>query len=490
MKQNIIAELTLYRYRYIIGYTLFFIFLISLLIIAGFFIPGGLTKAEQTSTVASMNIAFRPPFNFPIIDLPYHLLQKTSVSFLGLNETAIKLPSLILGFISGVALLFLLRVWFRPNIAILSGVIAITASQFLIISQAGTPTITLFFWSIILLLAATYLSRSKKLSLLWKIVFSVTAALSLYTPLSIYILGAMFFSALLHPHLRSTVKKMSKLRILFALIAGAILLTPLGIHLVREPSTGLTLLGVNNIDWSVSTLWANVQLLAQSLFGFAHPTIGPETITPLFGIPVAALMLLGFMRILADHHSTRTYALIVWLIPVTFILLFQPSLTAIAFVPLILLLAVGVETLIREWYGLFPRNPYARIAALIPLAILIGGIVFSGIARYENSFRYNSDVARYFSHDLHLVRNHLKDDGKDTALVVPKSQKEFYAFLNREYPKLTVSTKLTGNNDRVIIPPKLAKQNRLQFDQPSKIVTDYYTANSLRFYIYKSNGGQ
>ncbi len=486
MKQSIITEFTLYRYRYIVGYSLFFILLVVLLIIAGFFIPGGITKAEEASTVTSMNIAFRPPFNLPIIDLPYHLLQKASVSFLGLTDIAIKLPSLILGLISGVALFFLLRVWFRPNIAILSGVIAITASQFLIVAQSGTPTITLFFWSIILLLAATYLSRSRHLGLLWKTVFAVTAALSLYTPLSIYVLAAMLLSAVLHPHLRNTLKEMSKLKVLFALIVGSILLIPLVVRLIRIPETGLVLLGINDVDWSIATLWANTQSLVQSLFGFAHPTIGPETVTPLYGIPVVALMLLGFLRILADHHSARTYALAVWLIPIAFILVFQPELTPIAFVPFVLLLAIGIEALIREWYSLFPHNPYARIAALIPLAILIGGIAFTGIARYENSFRYNPDVARYFSHDLSLVRTQIKDSGDSTTLVVPKSQKEFYAFLNREYPKLTVTSKLTDPTKIAIISPQTLKKNVPFYDHPSKLITNAYAEKGLRFYIYKT----
>ena len=486
MKQNIITELTLYRYRYIVGYSLFFILLIVLLVIAGFFIPGGITKAEEASTVTSMNIAFRPPFNLPIVDLPYHLLQKASVSFLGLSDIAIKLPSLILGFISGVALFFLLRAWFRPNIAILSEVIAITASPFLIVAQSGTPTITLFFWSIILLLAATYLSRSRKFGLFWKIIFAATAALSLYTPLSTYILGAMLLSAVLHPHLRSTLKKMSKLKVLLALITGSVLLVPLIVRLIRIPSTGLVLLGVNDVDWSLSTLWANTQSLAQSLLGFAHPTIGPESVTPLYGIPVVALMLLGLFRILADHHSARTYALAIWLIPIAFILVFQPDLTPIAFVPFVLLLAIGIEALIREWYGLFPHNPYARITALIPLAILIGGIAFTGIARYENSFRYNPDVARYFSHDLSLVRSQLKEGGDDTTLVVPKSQKEFYAFLNREYPELTITSKLTNPTKVAIISTKTLKKNIPFYDHPSQLITNAYAEKGLRFYVYKT----
>src|SRR5690606_29255461 len=132
---------------------------------------------------------------------------------------------------------------------------------------------------------------------------------------------------------------------------------------------------------------------------------------------------------------------------------------------------IGIETLIREWYGLFPHNPYARITALVPLAILIGGIAFSGIIRYENSFRYNLDVARYFSHDLSLVREHLSQSGESTTLVVPKSQKEFYSFLNREYPELTVTPQLTTPTKIAIVAPQTLKKNIPVYDEPAELVT-------------------
>ena len=41
--------------------------------------------------------------------------------------------------------------------------------------------------------------------------------------------------------------------------------------------------------------------------------------------------------------------------------LFNPDKLLICLVPAYLYMAIGIETLIGEWYRLFPRNPYARL---------------------------------------------------------------------------------------------------------------------------------
>ncbi len=47
------------------------------------------------------------------------------------------------------------------------------------------------------------------------------------------------------------------------------------------------------------------------------------------------------------------------------VILINPIFTSVTFVPIVLLLAAGLTSLIGYWYRLFPRNPYARVAGLI-----------------------------------------------------------------------------------------------------------------------------
>ena len=487
MKKSILAEFMLYRYRYILGYTLFILAVGSLLFIAGTSIPGALTQAEMNSAVASADLPLTDIMSMPIINLPYHLLQKFSVLLLGVTPLAIKLPSLILGLLTGVAFMFLLRRWFARNVAILTAIVAVTASQFLIVSQSGTPTIMFLFWPTFMLLAATGVSAATRYKFGWKLLFFACAALSLYTPLSIYILIVMVVAAMLHPHLRFMVRRLSRLKLLVCTLVSSVLLVPLGAHLIQSPGTIFTLLGVPKKVPTFATIWENLGVMAHAFLGFTSPDIGPELIFPLYGIATSALILFGLMRLIADHHSARTYTIGLWSIVMTLLLIFQPlEFLTIAFIPMLLMLAIGIDTLIREWYDLFPLNPYARAAALVPLIILLSGMVYSGVDRYMNSYRYGAHVAEYFTTDLTLLKHELSQLSGQKTIVVLAKDRAFYDLLRKQDNDIVVTTapKLASNN---IIAGALSRSTIKKLGAPDKVVTNASTNDSLRFLVYKTD---
>ncbi len=490
MKQGTLKQLVLYRYRYKVGYVVFVVALIGCLLLAGWGAPNGLTQQEQASAITSTQLDIHNFQNLNVVDLPYRLLQKASISLLGLSQLAIKLPSLVLALISGIGLLFLLRSWLHTGMALIAGLIAITTGQFLILAQSGTPTIMLLFWSIFLLLAAIHIARTSRWALGWKLLLFVAAALSLYTPLSVYILALMSVSAILHPHLRHVLKKSSKVKLGIASLAAIILLLPLIYRLTNQPDLAITLLGLNDVNWSLGVIWQNIVSLVHTFFAFASADINPESMVPLYGATTLALMTLGLLRlIIVDHHSARAYTLVLWLIAVMVLLVLQPSLLAISFVPLTLLLAIGINTLIGEWYKLFPHNPYARISAILPLIILLGSVIYVSLDRYNDSYTHGPKVAAYFSHDLSLVRNQLANTDNSVTLVVPKSEQTFYLLLKPSYPNLTVSTQLAEkpSSQTVIVSSQLASPKVLPTDKITRIITNPYQNDSLRFYVYQSS---
>ncbi|EDK72485.1 hypothetical protein TM7_0385 [candidate division TM7 genomosp. GTL1] len=484
MKKSILTEFLLYRYRYVLGYGLFIIAVVDLLFIAGTSIPGALTHAEMTSAVASANLPFTDILNMQVINLPYHLLQKVSLTVFGLTPLAIKLPSLLLALCTGVAFLFLLRRWFAQNVAILTAIVAVTASQFLIVSQNGTPTILFLFWPTFLLLTATGVSAASRFKFGWKLLFFAVAALSLYTPLSIYILGVMFVATLLHPHLRFMVRQLSRLKLTACFVVAGILLVPLALRLFESPGTVFPLLGVPQGIPTLASVWQGLQTMAHAFVGFTNPSIGPELLFPLYGIATSALVLLGLMRLVIDHHSARTYTIGLWSVVMAVVLILQPvEYLTIAFIPMLLMLAVGIDTLIREWYDLFPLNPYARAAALVPLVILLSGILYSGVDRFMNSYRYSTHLPQYFSTDLSLVRRELSGLPGNKVVVVSPSDKPFYDLLRMKDRAVTVTSVPIPGQTNIVA-------NSINADSlgtPNKIVTSTYTNNSLRFLIYKTD---
>lgn len=480
-----IADLFLYRARYAIGYGLIGVLLISSLVFAGLLVPGGLTEHEQASVVVSSSLDFNHLANLAILDLPYHLLQLLSIELFGVTALSVKLPSLILGLLAAVGLIFLLRQWFRYNVAVIAAIIAITTSQFLFVAQNGTPMIMHLFWPIWLMLSATMIARQAKPVLLWRFLFFVLAALSLYTPLSIYVLIAISTAVILHPHLRYLFWRVPAGDIAFSASVASLLLIPLGYQLFTQPEFGLTLLGLST---SQPDILAGLQVIATQMFDFTGSSVAASgMMLPLFSLGSLLIIALGLVGVFRALHSVKTYLIVLWLLLLLPALVNEPGYLVITFVPLVLLLAGGLNMLFYYWYGLFPKNPYARVAGLLPLAVLVGGLMASGIDRYVYGYTYSGNVVNQFSNDITLLNNELAGSNTSTALVVGADQSKFYsAFAERARGSVTASSTLPEElPDRVIIAGgehTTAPQGKVL----DKIITNGLKENSARFYVYKN----
>lgn len=478
-----ITDYLLYRWRYIVGYGVIAIIFVLMLVVAGVFAPGGLSQAEMQSVVTSSALGFSlSSFDAGmVVNLPYHLLQRVSIELLGVTPLSVKLPSLLLGLFSGVGLLLLLRTWFRHNVAIITAIVAITTGQFLLVAQSGSPGISYIFWSIWLLLAAMMVSRKAAWSGLWKILLFGTAALSLYTPLSIYILLALGSAALLHPHLRFLVRRLSGVKLGLATFCALVVLAPLGYAIYRHPSIAWTLLGIPDA-WP--DFKANALQLLDQYFDFISPSNG-MLMTPVYGLGSMALIALGIYRLATTKYTARSYIVTAWVVLLVPIMLVNPSLIAITFVPSVLLLAMGVSILLSSWYRLFPRNPYARIAGLIPLAVLIGGMVFSGVDRYMYGYLYDPGITGNFSSDLRLLNHQL--DGSKTTLVVNGSELAFYSVVAHHNKNVTaVPVPAAVQTDRVIVSHAARPQFTTELPLAT-IITSSTAHEADRFYIYKTD---
>lgn len=432
------SQYFLYRWRYVIGYSSIGLLLTGLLVFAGLYLPGGLSGAEQTSLVRSTSLSFSNPDTLAIPNLPYYALQAGIFALLGISVFTIKLPSLILALVSAVGLVFLLRRWFRPNIAILASLIAITTGQFLYIAQSGTPSILYLFWPITLLLLGTQITRVNRLRFLWKVLFSIAAALSLYTPLSIYPLLAIALAVIFHPHLRTAVRRLRRSRVIIVTLIFVILVAPLIWLIAKNPDLGLVLLRGSTTTWPVDIV-ANTATVAKQYFMFWGPST-TEVMTPVFGLGSALLITLGAYRLIRTRETTRSYLTIFWIVCLLPVLLINPNFTSVTFVPSVLMLAAGLMSLISYWYRLFPLNPYARIAGLLPIVILVGALITSGLGRYIYGYYYGAQVTPLFSKDLKILP-------RDTAqLVVTNSEKPFYTAVASQNKTMKVTTTPTDDS--------------------------------------------
>jgi hypothetical protein len=481
-----VTDYLLYRRRYLLGYSLIGLTIVGLLVMAAFYIPGGLSKTEMNSVVMSNVISLKFNYFHPnsIVNFPYHFLQRLSLETFGVSLISIKLPSLLLGLASVFGMLLLLRMWFRRNVAVLTTILVVTTGPFLFMAQNGTPDIIYIFWSVWLLVAAMMISRHAKWSGTWKIILFGIAALSLYTPLSLYILIALASATILHPHLRYLVRRLPKVKVFGAALCALVLISPLVYVCIRHPSLGLMLLGIP-VKWP--NLQANFLELLNQYFNFASSG-NTVPMTPVYGLGSTILIVLGIIRLITTKYTARSYIVVAWIILLVPALIVDPSFASITFVPALLLMATGISMLITNWYKLFPRNPYARLTGLVPLAIFIGGMVFSGVDRYTYGYLYNPQITHNFSKDLQLVNTQLNDKGRGaTQLVVSKQEAPFYNIIAHYNENVSVSTQppVTPADTTIV---SHAAYRTLSLMTPYRVVTDGSTNNSDRFYIYKTNG--
>lgn len=479
-----VTDYLLYKWRYILGYSLIGLIVIAMFVVAGLYIPGGLSHAEMDSAITSSALTFSLDSFHPsmIVNLPYQLLQRGSFELFGVSPISIKLPSLILGLFSALGMLLLLRKWFPSNIAVITTVLVITTGQFLFMAQSGTPSIVYLFWPVWLLVAAMMISRGARAPLFWKVLLFVLAALSLYTPLSLYILLALMSATILHPHLRYLIRQLPKPELMFAAFCALIIVVPLGYIVFRHPPVGLTLLGIP-ID--PPNLWANGIKLIKQYFDFITPSTG-VVMQPVYGLGSMILIVLGVIRLATTKYTARGYIITAWGILLIPILLLNPNYISVTFVPVVLLMAMGIHWLLAQWYRLFPRNPYARLAGLVPLAVLIGGMVFSGLDRYMYGYLYSPQTAVNFSKDLQLLNRQLAmPDRGTTALVVSESETPFYKVVAHYNKNLTVATNTnTQPNTATTIMSRAV--HIPGSTMPFEIITGDTAQNADRFYIYKT----
>ncbi|MEI7689982.1 MAG: glycosyltransferase family 39 protein [Candidatus Saccharibacteria bacterium] len=466
-----ITESFIYRHRYVIGYSLVAISLITVLLFAGLYLPGGISAAEMQSVVKSDSISLVDFNSIAVTNLPYHLLQQATLSIFGVTILGIKLPSIILAFLSAIGIVLLLRKWFKPSVGVLASLIAITTGQFLFISQNGTPGVLYLFWAVWLIYLATLLTTNIRFKTPVKFAFFTVAALSLYTPLSIYMLIAMLTAFILHPHLRYLIRQLSRPKLVIGTAIAIVLITPLIFATVKNLGLGLELLGI-------PTKWpdfaANFNALGAQYLGFASPG-GITLMTPFFELGSMLLICIGLFRVIRAIAAARSYIILIWILCLVPVVIFNPSFTSIVFLPMVLLLAYGLGFLLSYWYGLFPRNPYARIGGLVPMIILVTVLVFSGADRYVYGYRYDPNLVPNFSEDIKLIP-------KNTSyMVVSANEKPFYDVVAKHGKMLTVTTAPQSDGFLATREAKKAYPGYVV----QEIITTHNKDNGDRFYLYK-----
>lgn len=477
-----VTDYLLYRWRFRIGFFVVAFVIIGVVIFTALNMPGALRAAEQQTALTSSKLSVSSLDVNSIVNFPYYILQRLSFLAFGVTTISIKLPSMILGVLTILGMFLLAKNWFSRSIGVMTVLLAATSSQFLFLAQDGTPAITFSFVTIWLLAICTFVTRKKLFSTFWKVVCGVLMAIELYLPLGIYVNIALIVTMLLHPHIRYLVRRISRPRFILAIILGIAMMIPLGYAIYVNYAIALTLLGIPGAH---ANLLGNVRTSIGDFFGFMLPATS-FAVRPVYSISLLLLMGIGVYRLITIRYTARSYTASMLLVTITPLVIMNPQYQSAFFPVAVILLALGSSQLVTSWYKLFPKNPYARVAGLIPLTIFTCGMVFASTLRYVNNYTYNGTILSQYSSDLTLLDKTLANyhaSKATTQLVTTKKEAEFYSLVAHYNKRFSVSSShepsaaltIVTHGAYHIAPPEAP---------PTEIVTSHFAQNADRLYVY------
>lgn len=477
MKKITISKLFLYRYRFIIGYTILGLAFILLLFGLPLISQTGLSEAEINSATGSYYLGFDAVTNGDLINLPYRLLQKISIMLFGLSAYSIKLPSIIIGLFLGLLLILLLNRWFKSNVSLLASCLVILSTPFLFLAGSGTPLIMLVFWPALLLWLGSKIQGEKRPKPAYCFLFAIALLFSIFTPYMIYFAIFCIFFVAIQPHLRFVVKSLPKLPLILVgliIVAGVGTLT---VNIITHPDTIMGLLFTKTYD--ISNFFNNIVSGFTPVFLFKGSAEN-VFLAPLISLPMLALALIGLFSTTKGFFASRNSIATLLIIFTIIITGFNSEAVVFIILPLSILAAHGLKYLLEKWYGLFPENPYARVAAVLPLTILFGVMIIPSLLQYMNGYRYNPDVVRKFDYDLTIVRKNLSNE-----TLVAKKHYEFYKILE-EQTELSVVPEIP--EEKVSNLAILGEAEVPENYQLLRIITSPMKEDSDIIYLYTEKG--
>ena len=471
-KKIIISKLFLYRYRFVIGYTVLGLAFALLLILLPNFAQNGLSQAEIDSTTNSYYLGKDGLLNGDLVNAPYRILQKVSIALFGLSAYSIKLPSIIIGLALGFLLILLLNRWFKSNVSLLASCLIVLSTPFLFLAGSGTPLIMLVFWPTLLLWLGSKIQGEERPRPVYCFAFTIAMLLSIFTPYMIYFAAFCVIFVLLQPHLRFVVKGLPKLPLIVVSIMVVAGFTALGISIFSHPEVISELLFSK--DFNIGHFFGNIAAGMAPLFSW-RSSLENVFLSPLISLPIFAMSLIGLFSTTKGFFASRNSIASMLILFCLIITGFDPQAVVFFILPCSILVAHGIKYLLEKWYGLFPENPYARISALLPLTILFALMIIPGLLQYIYGYRYNPNIANEFSDKLSVIKNNLNDE----YLLVDEDY-DFYKILEAKSDVKVIDEIEKVEKLAILGKPEKTPDNYTL----SKIITSPMRDNSDIIYLY------
>ncbi len=330
----------------------------------------GLSQSEVDLKNSSQSL--RQIANAPQ-NAPYKLVVR------GLNEAGqasarnIRGISAIFGLMSVVFIFYTIKTWHSRRTATIISLLFASSAWFLHHARIGIPLILLLAGVCGLIAFGSWLRVNRRPNLAI-ILGSLLTIFALYTPgLIWFILAAIVWKKKV---VLAYIKRAQNFIIVISILLVAASFAPFVWALIQQPSITDNVLGLNQLlHLNVKETLLNIARIPSQLFyrGPKDPTLWLERL-PLLDIFVVTMAVIGGYTYLTEPKRVKVQ-LLGGIALISLPLIAVNGMTyLILLMPIIYLLAAnGIEIMLKQWFSVFPVNPFARITAisLISLAVIM-----------------------------------------------------------------------------------------------------------------------
>lgn len=288
------------------------------------------------------------------------------------SSLGLRITGAVLGVISVVLFFLFARKLLYGPYAI--GATLLFGTSTLLLSTARLATPDIMFMAVLALAGVGYLLRFGSNHTLSWIIATIVVSLSLYVPgMVVFILigGIWQFR-----YVRRSFEELRPIYISACAALLSLLLAPMVISLIREPVLWREFLGLPSQFATPLEMAKQAASALGSLFVLSPQNpirwIGRQAALDVFA---TAMFIFGLMTLFRNYRLDRLWAFVgIFVLAIVFTGVTGRAEAIIMLLPFVYLTAgMGMQRLMSDWLGVFPRNPIARTAGslLMVAAVLI-----------------------------------------------------------------------------------------------------------------------
>lgn len=484
MKGKTFKQLMLYNYRYVFAYALIGVFIAYFLFWQLDSIGPGLS--QQETHIAALHTNARLSILEPLYPL-FSKMQIISLYIFGANSYSIRVPSVILAVTTLLFLYQILKKWFGKPTALLSTALVATADWFLFTSRLATGSIEFSFWLVLALMSITKLIEHKQR---YSIILTASLLALLFVPFGVYVSIGLVIGILSCRVIR---ERVFEVKLLYKVATATIILAGLGLFgyfVYKDIEFLKTVLGISsglpNINAYIKAVLTNGSSVV-AVVPATNPVNGPSGVFFVRFFELTFVLFGVFM-----FYKTRINRLNLILISLSLALLVLSGLgglgaSSLLIVPAVIFITAGLRYFIHRWQKTFPNNPYARMAAFIPIMTLLFLTAVQHHQSYFILWPNQTNTVNNFSYDLALAKNELNtQDGSESCTVITQDEDLRLLLETNSFGcKTSYQDKLTpvSKRQKQLIAPQLISTATQPKNVSTKAITSASTDSPIRWIV-------